>query len=104
METVIQQDPQAGHHQKTLVVRVRYITSRKQYVDPQVQQDETLAAFKPRVLLFFDLAEGSTDGGSKTYHFANEGTVLNNLGATIGSLADGKHELKLDLIERFEQG
>lgn len=104
MEAEIQAGQQAAHHQKTLVVRVRYITSRKQFVDPQAQQEESLAALKPRVLEFFELVEGSANGGTKTYHVALDGIVLTDPGATLGSLADGKHELKLDLIERFEQG
>lgn len=104
MEAEIQEGRQAAHHQTTLVVRVRYITSRKQFVDPQAQQGETLAALKPRVLEFFGLVEGNVEGGTKTYHFALDGIVLTDPGATLGSLAKGMHELKLDLIERFEQG
>lgn len=56
------------------------------------------------MLEFFGLVEGSVEGGTKTYHFALDGIVLTDPGATLGSLAQGKHELKLDLIERFEQG
>lgn len=104
METEVQEGQQAAHNNKTLVVRVRYITSRKQFVDPQALQEESLADLKPRVLEFFELVEGSIEGGTKTYQFALEGIVQTNLGATLGSLAEGKHEIKLDLIERFEQG
>lgn len=102
MHTEVQQGSQVAHN--TLVVMVRYITSRKQFVDPQVRQEETLSALKPLVLGFFELVEGSVEGGTKTYQFALEGIVQTNLEATLGSLANGKHELKLDLIERFEQG
>ena len=102
MHTEVQQGSQAAHN--TLVVMVRYITSRKQFVDPQARQEETISALKPRVLDFFELVEGSVEGGTKTYQFALEGIVQTNLEATLGSLANGKHELKLDLIERFEQG
>jgi hypothetical protein len=73
MEAEIQEGRQTAHH-KTLVVRVRYITSRKQFVDPQAQQEESLAALKPRVLEFFELVEGSVDGGTKTYHYRKEST------------------------------
>ena len=103
MEAETQDGRQTADH-KTLVVRVRYITSRKQFVDPQAQGEESLSALKPGVLEFFELAEGSVDGGTKTYHFALDGIVLTDPGLTLGSLANGKHELKLDLIERFEQG
>jgi hypothetical protein len=30
--------------------------------------------------------------------------VLSDLNVTLGTLAKGHHELKLDLLERFEQG
>lgn len=102
MNTEVKQGSQAAHN--TLVVMVRYITSRKQFVDSQVQQEETLSTLKPIVLGFFELVEGSVEDGTKTYQFALEGIVQTNLGATLGSLANGKHELKLDLIEQFEQG
>ncbi len=104
METEIQEGQQLAHHSKTLVIRVRYITARKKFVDSKAPQEESLAALKPRVLEFFELVEGSVDGGSKTYYFALDGIVQTDQQATLGSLADGKHELKLDLIERFEQG
>lgn len=96
-------DHPARHH-RSLEVKVRYITSRTPFVDPRASREETLGALKPRVLEFFGLAEGSAGGGTKTYNFALNGIVQNNLMATLGSLADGRHELKLDLIERFEQG
>lgn len=102
MHTEVQQGSQVAHN--TLVVMVRYITSRKQFVAPQARQEETLSALKPLVLGFFELVEGSVEGGTKTYQFALEGIVQTNLEATLGSLANGKHEIKLDLIERFEQG
>lgn len=105
MSTIeIQEAQKAGQIGNTLVLRVRYIASRKPLVDEHAQKDESLAVIKPSVLQFFGLAEGSIDGGTKTYHFALDGNVLSNLGETLGSLADGKHELKIDLIERFEQG
>ena len=101
---IVTEDGCHAAHQKALVVRVRYITVRNQFVDPHDRQEETLAALKPRVLEFFKLLEGSIDGGTKTYHFALDGVVQTNLDVTLGSLAHGKHELKFDLIERFEQG
>lgn len=102
MVNEVKEGHQTAHN--TLVVMVRYITSRKQFVDPQARQEETLSSLKPRVLKFFELVEGSVEGGTKTYQFALEGIVQTNLEAILGSLANGKHELKLDLIERFEQG
>ncbi len=101
---IVTEEGRHAAHQKTLVVRVRHITVRNRFVDQHARQEETLAALKPRVLEFFKLVEGSIDGGTKSYHFALDGVVLTALDVTLGSLAHGKHELKFDLIERFEQG
>jgi hypothetical protein len=98
---------QAGQdeaHQKNIVVRVRYIAARKQFVDPKALPAETLADLKPRVLNFYNLVEGGASGGTKTYYFAVDGIAQTNLQETLDSLAKGKHELELDLLERFEQG
>lgn len=104
MNIEVQEGQKAAHQHNTIVVSVRYITSRKRFVEPQAQPEESLATLKIRVLDFFELAEGGVEGGTKTYQLALDGIVQTNLGATLGSLADGKHELKLDLIELFEQG
>ena len=85
-------------------VRVRYISAKQPFVDAKADPGETLAAFKPRVLDFFQLAEGASGGGTKTYLFAQDGVTLDDPNATLAALAQGKHELKLDLLERFEQG
>lgn len=85
-------------------VRVRYISAKQPFVDPKAMPEETLTAIKPRVLDFFKLAEGASGGGTKTYLFAQDGVTLTDPNATLEALAQGKHELKLDLLERFEQG
>jgi len=100
----VQHGSSPAHDHDSLVVKVRYITARKPFVDPRAPRNETLGALKPRVLDFFGLVEGSTGGGTKSYHFALNGIVQTNLATELGSLAHGEHELKLDLIERFEQG
>lgn len=89
---------------KTIDLRVRYIGARRPYEDPKAPSGETLAGLKPRVLDFFKLEEGAADGGTKVYVFALNGVALADLNATLGSLADKHHDLKLDLLERFEQG
>jgi hypothetical protein len=89
---------------KTIDLRVRYLGARHPYEDPKASATETLAELKPRVLEFFKLKEGPVDGGTKVYEFAMHGVVLANLNETLGALAKGEHELKLDLLERFEQG
>lgn len=103
MHTEIQEGQQATH-QKTVVVKVRYIAARQRFIDPHAEQKETLTSLKPRVLDFFSLVEGTADGGTKTYYFSLDGITQTDLGATLGTLAEGKHELTLDLLERFEQG
>lgn len=88
----------------TLELKVRYIAARKPFVEEKAPDGETLATLKPTVLKFFGLVEGAVDGVTKTYEFSLNGKVLNDLGVTLGTVAQGKNELKLDLIERFEQG
>lgn len=103
----MQPEIEAGHnvaHHETLVVRVRYIGAREPFVDPKAHTTETLSAFKPRVLAFFKLVEGDADGGTKVYTFAVDGVAVTDVGPTLGTLAAGKHELKLDLLEQFKQG
>lgn len=104
MDVVIPKGEQGAQHHQTLALRVRYIAAQKQYVDPRASQNETLAVLKPKVLEFFGLKEGPVEGGTKTYFIAQNGVVQTDLTLTLGALADGKEELKLDLIERFEQG
>ncbi len=91
-------------HQKAIVLKVRYIAAKKQFVDPKANPNDTLALVKPAVLEFFQLVEGNVNGGTKLYNFALDGILLTNLSASLLSLAENKHELTLDLIERFEQG
>ncbi|MBS0418657.1 MAG: hypothetical protein JSR66_13170 [Proteobacteria bacterium] len=89
---------------KTIAVRVRYLGARHPFEDPKAPAGENLAELKPRVLDFFKLKEGPVDGGTKVYVFAMDGLVLTDLNTTLGVLAKEHHELKLDLLERFEQG
>ena len=104
MDTAIEQGQKGGQHHQTLSLQVRYIASRKRYEEPRASKEETLAGLKPKVLAFFGLNEGAVEGGTKTYFFAHDGVVLTDRSLTLGKVADGKEELKLDLIERFEQG
>jgi hypothetical protein len=92
----------AHHHDIDL--HVRYIAARHPFIDARAPTHETLVQVKPRVLAFFKLKEGPVNGGTKTYEFAHHGVVVTDLAITLGTLAEGHHELKLDLLERFEQG
>jgi hypothetical protein len=104
MDTVIEQGEKGAQHHQTLSLRVRYIASRKQYEDPKASKSETLGVLKSKVLVFFNLQEGAVEGGTKSYFFAHDGVVQTDPSLTLGTLAEGKKDLKLDLIERFEQG
>ena len=88
----------------TIAVRVRYIGAQKPFVDSHANLEETLATLKQRVLSFFNLVEGSVENGTKVYVFSHDGVELTNLSQTLGQLATEGHEIKLDLLEQFEQG
>jgi hypothetical protein len=103
----VQSDTQKGHHpqpHKGIDVTVRYIGARRAFEDHKAPPGETLAELKVRVLKFFGLVEGAANGGTKVYVFSLNKEVLTDLTATIGKLAGSDHDLKLDLLERFEQG
>lgn len=102
MTTETQEGHKADHN--TIAVRVRYIAAHKPFVDPHAKLDETLAALKHRVLEFFNLVEGAVENGTKVYVFTHDGVELTNLSQTLGQLAIEGHEIKLDLLEQFEQG
>lgn len=103
MTIEISQVSQKTDHKK-VALKVRYIAARQPFVDTHASMEETLAQLKPRVLSFFGLSEGAVDGGTKSYSFALDNVIQTNLEAKLGVLADSHPNLKLDLIERFEQG
>lgn len=103
MTIEISQVSQKAHH-KTVALKVRYIAARKPFVDAHASMEETLAQLKPRALSFFGLSEGTVDGGTKSYSFALDSAIQTNLDVELGALAGSHADLKLDLIERFEQG
>jgi len=83
-----------------LLLHVRYLGAHKQFVDDGASRSETLADLKPRVLEFFKLTE--THG--KTYTFYHDKIALPDLSVTVGTIAAGDGELKLKLVEQYEQG
>jgi hypothetical protein len=85
---------------ESLVLDVRYLGAKKHYVDPHASTAASLAQEKPKVLNFFSLKETP----EKIYVFSQDGTPITNLSVTLGQLAQGKHELKLDLVEQLVQG
>lgn len=95
---------QADHGQRTISVRVRYLGSNRPYVKPQAAPVETAAHLKSEALAFFGLVDGSGQPGGKVYTLTKGTVPVTDLSVSLGELADGKHELKLDLLEQLEQG
>lgn len=87
-----------------LVLHVRYLAAARPYVDPQASPTETLSAAKPRILDFFKLSEAPTPQGGKVYTFVKDGVAITDLSVMLGDLAEGRHELKFDLVEQLVQG
>lgn len=102
MTTATQEGHKADHN--IIAVRVRYIGAHKPFVDSHAKLDETLTTLKHRVLSFFNLVEGSVENGTKVYVFTHDSVELTNLSQTLRQLATEGHEIKLDLLEQFEQG
>lgn len=98
MSTTIESGEKAKHD--FLILHVRYLGAHRPFVDDGALPTETLAELKPKVLEFFTLSEQ----GGKTYTFSRDDTPLTNMSETLAQLASGKHELKLKLVEQFEQG
>jgi hypothetical protein len=103
-------DPHKDRHEhhpqpsKGIELTVRYIGARRPFEEHSASPGQTLAEVKVLALKFFGLVEGPANGGSKVYVFSLNKEVLTDLSVTIGKLADCQHHLKLDLVERFEQG
>jgi hypothetical protein len=102
MNTEFQSAEKAKH--EFLILHVRYLGAHRPFVDDGAPRTETLAELKPRVLEFFKLTEGGGQHGGKIYTFAHAGKPLTDLSATLGHIAEVSNELKLDLVEQFEQG
>ncbi len=103
VETNPSETPAVAHH-GTVNFRVRYIGAKHPFEEPKAPGAATLEQEKPAVLDFFKLKERPVEGGTKTYLFSRDNVVITDLNQTLGSLAHGHHELKLDLLERYEQG
>jgi hypothetical protein len=88
----------------TLTVQVRYLGSHRPYVDPKAQATATAHSVKTAALAFFGLVDGGGQAGTKAYTLSKDTVAVTDLSATLEQLADGKHELKFDLIEQLEQG
>lgn len=94
---------ESAKHQH-LVVQVRYLAVAKPLVDPNADGNETFASLKARSLTYFSLVEGDVEGGRKVYVLSHDGEILQDLQATVASVANGRHEVQFKLLEQFIQG
>lgn len=97
-------DAAKDEHHQTLILQVRYLGAKKPYIDPDASPAASLGSVKPAVLDFFKLVETPNQAGGKVYFFSMDTKLITDLSVTLGALAHGKHELKLDLIEQLVQG
>ncbi|MGA2623824.1 MAG: hypothetical protein ABSF91_08235 [Bacteroidota bacterium] len=80
-------------------VQVHYIAAGKPF-QKDAQPSETVGELKTQALVAFGLSEG----GGKTFKLFHQKQELLNMSQTLGEIADGKKELKLDLEEVLIQG
>lgn len=80
-------------------VLVHYIAATKPF-ETEAEPTQTVGDIKKLALDAFGLVEG----GGKVYNLFLGSRELQNLAETLGQLAEGKKEVKLDLEETFVQG
>ena len=93
----------AGVHLRHITVTVRSAAATKPFVDAEALAAESVALLKARVLEHFRLQD-SPPGEGKTYLLVLGEDLLTNPSATLGSLVQHGHHLKLSLVEQFTQG
>jgi hypothetical protein len=59
---------------------------------------------KAAALAYFGLIDGGGQAGTKSYTLSKDTVAVTDLSVTLDQLADGKHQVKFDLIEQLEQG
>ena len=89
---------------RTVTVQVRYLGSHRPYVDPKAATSATAGSVKAAALAFFGLIDGGGQAGTKSYTLSKDTVAVTDLSVTLDQLADGKHQVKFDLIEQLEQG
>lgn len=91
-------------HDHKLQVVVHFPASGKPF-NEDVDRNETIGQFKPRVLAAFGLHEGQGPDGSTTiYTLYHDKTPLENLNQTLGEIAGDKKILQLKLSQQITQG
>ena len=91
-------------HDNKLQVVVHFSAAGKPFKD-DVDRNETVGEFKPRVLAAFGLHEGQgSDGSSVVYTLYHDKTPLENPNQTLGEIAGDKKVLQLKLSQQITQG
>lgn len=86
-------------------VTVVYPAARDDLKQSGVKREETLGQLKARVLVAFELTEGTGPDGTVTkYLFYHDKTKLDDLNQTLGHVAGEKHELRLKLAQEIVYG
>jgi len=80
-------------------VQVHYIAAAKPFVK-DFAPETTVAILKTEALEKFKL----TESGNKSYKLFLHKKELNNPAATLAQVAEGKHDLNIDLEEFITQG
>ena len=88
-----------GQGTETIHVQVHYIAAAKPFVK-DFPPETTVATLKAEALDKFKLIED----GTKSYKLFLHKKELNNPAATLADVADGKHDLNIDLEEFITQG
>ncbi|PAY07389.1 MULTISPECIES: hypothetical protein [Bradyrhizobium] len=88
-----------------LEIVVAYPAARDDLKQTGVSREETLAQLKARVLIAFELTEGTgPDGTVTTYVFYHEKTKLEDLNRTLGQIAGREDILRLKLAQQVVYG
>jgi len=97
---------EAAKKQKTTIhVVVHYVAAEEPFNDKNANPGETVGQLKQRVLTEFGLSEGQTpDGNITTYQLYHNKSLVENMGQTLGELADDKQTLQLKLVQQIIQG
>jgi len=88
-----------NNRKEDIHVQVHYIAAAKPFVK-DFPPETTVATLKAEALDRFKLVEDAT----KSYKLFLHKKELNNPAATLASVADGKHDLNIDLEEFITQG
>lgn len=88
-----------SHAKPTLHIIVTFVAAGKPFDDPAADPAETVGHLKTRVLQYFNLHEGTV-----VYTLYHGSDPLENMAATLGSIAGPAAALHLKLAQQITQG